>query len=185
MIAEAAGHKSDFAAEVDSSDTMMMDPFQLEFSQSGKLQSEERWQELDSRMAVFVQRFLGADQPMVEIASEPFLFSVGGFDGFTPLRTIKLTAADRPRPIQPASANDRGLRTMIVNGLTLMVIGGFLVCLSPFRRFLLPIVGHPAFWLALIGIFGFAVAPIPVAGAILLVAVSLPVFPSKRRSART
>lgn len=185
MIAEAAGHKSDFAAEVDSSDTMMMDPFQLEFSQSGKLQSEERWRELDSRMAVFVQRFLGADQPMVEIASEPFLFSVGGFDGFTPLRTIKLTAADRPRPIQPASANDRGLRTMIVNGLTLMVIGGFLVCLSPFRRFLLPIVGHPAFWLALIGIFGFAVAPIPVAGAILLVAVSLPVFPSKRRSART
>ena len=74
---------------------------------------------------------------------------------------------------------------MIVNGLTLAVIGGFLICLGPFRRYLVPVVGHPAFWLALVGIFGFAVAPIPVAGAILLVAVSLPVFPSKRRSART
>jgi hypothetical protein len=81
-----------------------------------------------------------------------------------------------------ASGGNTGLRNLIVNGITLIVIMALLTCVGPLRRFIVPVVSHPAFWLALVGVFGFAVAPVPVAGAILLVAISLPVFPSRRSS---
>ena len=180
MIADASDHRVEFESNVDSTDTMRADPFNLEFAQGLTIEEEAQWQELDSRLSVFNQRFLRGDSDRLVEAAEPFLFGVNGFAGFYPQRMARLSAVSLARPVQPASSSDRGLRNMIVNGLTLMVVGGCLICLGPFRQYLVPVFTHPAFWLALVGVFGFAVAPVPVAGAILLVAVALPVFPAKR-----
>ncbi len=92
---------------------------------------------------------------------DAFIFGVSGFDGFVPERVTKLSAVHRPRAVQPVSSNDQGLRNLIVNLLTLILVGGVLVILSPFHRFAIPVVVHPAFWLGLMGMFGFAVAPVP------------------------
>lgn len=146
---------------------------------------DSRWAVLDARMAPLVKRFADQDSAVAlpgTGSGDAFLFGVSKFDGFVAERVTKLSAANRPRTLQPVSSNDQGLRNLIVNLLTLTLIGGVLVILRPIHRLLTPVVLHPAFWLGLMGIFGFAVAPVPVAAAIVLVAVSLPVFPSRHRS---
>jgi len=84
--------------------------------------------------------------------------------------------------VKLASEKSSGLRNLIVNSITLAVIVALLSCVGSLQRFIVPVVRHPAFWLALVGIFGFAVAPVAVAGAILLVAIALPVFPARGTS---
>jgi hypothetical protein len=74
---------------------------------------------------------------------------------------------------------------MIVNGLTLLLVCGVLICLWPLRHRAESFLVHPAFWLGLVGVLGFVVAPIPVAAAIVLSAVALPAFPYKPRLARS
>ena len=166
-IAESAGHIVNFDA----------DP------------SDSQWSALDARMSLFAQRFSSEDSAPESDHVEPgnryrgaLMFGISGFDGFLPERVTKLSAVSRPRAVQPVSSNHQGLRNLIVNVLTLILVGGVLVCLRPIRRLAIPVVVHPAFWLGLMGIFGLAVAPIPVAAALILVAATLPVFPSRRRS---
>jgi hypothetical protein len=152
---------------------------------------DSTWSVLDARMSSYAKRFSSEGSGSVGSGSgsgsgngyrNAFIFGVSGFDGFVPERIMKLTAVNRPRAVQPVSSKDQGLRNLIVNLLTLILVGGVLVILRPIHRFAIPVVVHPAFWLGLMGIFGFAVAPVPVAAAIVLVAVSLPVFPSRRQS---
>ena len=71
---------------------------------------------------------------------------------------------------------------MLVNFLTLLLVGGLLASLWPLRHYSDKVLVHPAFWLAVIGLAGFFVAPIPVAAAVVLTAVALPVFPTKFES---
>ncbi len=150
---------------------------------------ESQWSVLDARMSPYVKRFSsevsapGSGKTQSGNGNrDGVIFGVSDFDGFVPERVTKLSAVDRPRAVQPVSSNDQGLRNLIVNLLTLILVGGVLVCLRPIHRLAIPVVVHPAFWLGLMGIFAFAVAPVPVAAAIILVAVSLPVFPSRRPS---
>ena len=143
--------------------------------------NDSAWHALDARMLPFAKRFASNDSEAVQPGyRDAFTFGVSNYDGFVPERVIKLSAVNRPRPVQPVSSNDQGLRSLIVNVLTLILVGGILMILRPIHRLVTPVVTHPAFWLGLMGIFGFAVAPVPVAAAIVLVAVSLPVFPSRR-----
>jgi hypothetical protein len=83
------------------------------------------------------------------------------------------------------SAGDRGLNRLITSGLNVALVAGILICLIPWRRFVLPLTSHPAFWLLLMGLFGFAVAPVGVAGALILLAVALPVIPWKKPVSQT
>ncbi|MDG2221027.1 MAG: hypothetical protein P8L85_06590 [Rubripirellula sp.] len=147
----------------------------------------QQWNALDTELAGLLNRFLPSESTLpstnpTEIltasSGNEVMFGVGDFEGFEPQQIVALSATNPPRPIQSISDSDLGLRTAIINLLTLAIVGGFLVCLRPLKDKLLPIFIHPAFWLGLLGIFGFAVAPTAVAGALLLVAVTLPAFPS-------
>ena len=182
MIAESSGREVRFAAENDATNNILTSPFNTQFDESITITDQERWQELDSRMGVFVDRFLSKQEILETRDAKFFLFDVGGFGGFYPQSVVDLVSTDSVPRIQVASENDSGLRNLIVNTITLAVIIALLSCVGSLQRFVVPVVRHPAFWLALIGVFGFAVAPVPVAGAILLVAVSLPAFPTRRSS---
>ncbi len=135
------------------------------------------WAELDSRLSLHVSGRLPT-----EPIGEPLL-SLSVADGYALNRVMKLSATNHAPPIEPPSFDDQGLRTIIVNCLTLMLVGGLLACLWPVRHSIDKIVVHPAFWLGLIGVLGLVVAPVPVAAAILLVAITLPVFPRLPRRA--
>ncbi len=188
MIAESAGHETFFIAnaESDSSRPLVMqlrDPAVSE--ESLPLPRPLQWEQLDARMATYAERFL-TDVPdrsfEGELSQDVFLFGVADFDGFAAGRVSQPSETEPPRAVQPALHSDQGLRSMLFNALTLILIGGLLLCLRPLQKLVVPILNHPAFWLGLMGIFGFAVAPVPVAAAMILVAVALPVFPQRRRS---
>lgn len=182
MIAEASGHQVQFGPKLDLTETTLASPSNLKSKDQISSIESLQWQELDARMGVFVARFLSEEEILDARDAKPFLFDVGGFDGFHPQRITHLVGNGSGPTVQVASGGNTGLRNLIVNGITLIVIMALLTCVGPLRRFIVPVVSHPAFWLALVGVFGFAVAPVPVAGAILLVAISLPVFPTRRSS---
>jgi hypothetical protein len=148
------------------------------------LPSHLQWQQLDAQMAAYAERFLPGESLDLrqDALNDVFLFAAGDFAGFHPGRSSRLDATRSIESLQPVLDSDRSLRSLILNGLTLLLLAGLLLCLRPFAKALLPIVSHPATWLACLGFFGFAVAPIPVAAALILVAVSLPVFPRGRRA---
>ncbi len=179
MIAESSGHIVRFGGETDP---MLLSNYELQLGAKVTITDQKRWKELDTRMGVFVDRFLSKKEISETREAKFFLFDVGGFEGFYPRTVVDLGASDSVPAVQAASESDSGLRNLIVNSITLAVIIALLSCVGPLQRYVVPVVRHPAFWLALVGIFGFAVAPVPVAGAILLVAISLPVFPSRRSS---
>ncbi|MGB7328281.1 MAG: hypothetical protein WBD31_25620 [Rubripirellula sp.] len=131
-----------------------------------------QWELLDQRMADYVNRYLSDKTPSAKLT-----FDVSELDGFFASEVMSLSSANQPPSLQSVSTNDRGLRNLIMNLLTLALVTGLLVCLRPIRRFIMPVVVHPAFWLALMGIFGLFVAPVSVAIALLFVAIVMPAFP--------
>jgi hypothetical protein len=148
-----------------------------------------QWQQIDLQLTQLFQRYgFDPDDPTTVGDEQPSLlnrvadsdFANSETNGFQVERITALTATDEAHAVVSNSATDRGLRTLIVNGLTIALVIGLLACLIPVYRFVAPVTGHPAFWLAMMGIFGFAIAPIGVAGAMLLLAIALPAFPAKR-----
>jgi len=182
MIAESSGHVVQFADEMGTNAPLLANNFELQLGATVTLADRKRWKELDTRMGVFVDRFLSKKEISETREAKFFLFDVGGFGGFYPKTVVDLGVSDSVPTVQVESESDSGLRNLLVNSITLAVIIALLSCVGPLQRYVVPMVRHPAFWLALVGIFGFSVAPVPVAGAILLVAISLPVFPSWRSS---
>ncbi len=151
---------------------------------------QTKWKQLELQLAELFQRYgfdletdatLNDGDSAVSIRSAASNFADSAISGFEIERITALSATTKAPAVQSSSATDRGLKTMIVNGLTIALVIGLLICLIPVYRFVAPVTAHPAFWLALMGIFGFAIAPIGVAGAMLLLAITLPVFPTKRR----
>lgn len=190
-IAQSVGRNPDLVeigALLGESDELTPERFAIRQSLPIHLQ----WKELDAELARHLNRLLPPEtQSATESSSDTasilrasgsgsMLFAVDDFEGFVPQQIMAISAANRPRPIQAISESDIGLRTLIVNLLTLCFVAGLLMCLRPLKGVFAPIFAHPAFWLALTGLFSFAVAPVAVAGALLLVAVTLPVFPSNR-----
>jgi hypothetical protein len=148
---------------------------------------QTQWLNLDSRLMIFFQR-QGID-PKTALADEQadtkgsVLLEFGSEEllGFQVESITALTGMVRPRLVSPVSSGDRGLKTLIANGLTMLLAAGILGCLIPLRKYLAPVTAHPAFWLGLLGIFGIAIAPLYVAAALILLAIALPVFPAKRQ----
>lgn len=148
---------------------------------------QTQWLNLDSRLMKVFQR-QGID-PQTALADEQadtkgsVLLEFGNEEllGFEVESITALTGMDRPRLVSPVSSGDRGLKTLIANGLTIVLVAGILGCLIPLRKYVAPVTAHPAFWLGLLGIFGIAIAPLYVAAALILLAIALPVFPAKRQ----
>jgi hypothetical protein len=141
---------------------------------AGNDPDSDAWAELDARLAIHVSQYLATGAAVANGE-----FSLHEFDGYTLHRVKRISASEHPLPVQPASTRSQGLRTMITNLLTLALVGGLLACLWPARHYAAGILVHPAFWLAAIGVTGFFVAPVPVAAAVVLTAVALPVFPAR------
>ncbi|MCG8651120.1 MAG: hypothetical protein MI861_14880 [Pirellulales bacterium] len=134
------------------------------------------WEELDARLSVHVRQYLSGDQ------RQPAALNLAQLEGYTLQYISKISASSPPASVEPVSTRGQGLRILIINGLTLLLVGGLLACLWPARRYAEAVVAHPAFWLGMTGAFGFVVAPLPVAAALILTAVALPAFPYKSRS---
>jgi hypothetical protein len=132
---------------------------------------DETWRQLDRRMATLISRFLPEDH-----ATADPLFGVGRFDGYTLTSVSKVGPASPAQPIHSMSAGMQDLRDFLANGLTLLTVCGLLALMWPFRRYVRGLAAHPAFWLAMIGVFGLYVAPAPVAIAVIVIAITLPLF---------
>ena len=88
---------------------------------------------------------------------------------------------DSPPAISMVGYRETNLRAWIVNLITMLCGLVLVIVLWPFRERANAMVAHPAFWLAAIAVLGFYIAPVPVAAALLLVALSLPAFPSRAK----
>ncbi|QDT03554.1 hypothetical protein K227x_19380 [Rubripirellula lacrimiformis] len=164
------------AAAIASDDSLAgsaVTPGMLDAKRSKEISMQ--WRLLDQRVAVYVNRYL-PDQPFDGTRN----FDDWHYDGYRTSTVTQLSLVNQPTKVQTVSTSDRGLRNLMVNLLTLASITGLILCLRPLRRFVVPVVVHPAFWLGLMGIFGFAVAPTPVAAAVVLVAVLTSLFPPPR-----
>jgi hypothetical protein len=185
MIAESVGHpvsfETDTGAESAGPTTLPLVGDSASEDEM-RLTNPLRWKRLDARMAAYVDRFL-SDSSIRRLSDESsgvFLFGVAGFQGFHAGLVRELGETQSPPSVLPISQGDQGIRSLIINALTLLLLGGLLICVRPMRRMISPVVNHPAFWIGMMGLFGFAVAPIPVAAALILVSVALPVFPASR-----
>ena len=153
------------------------------FGRIGPLANQSQWRLLDDRIAAYVDRY-----SVDTMSRPPLIFHAADFDGFHLRSVTQLSATSRLSAVRLTSTNDRGLRNLMLNLLTLTLVTGMLACMRPLRRFVMPVIVHPAFWLGVMGVFGFAVAPASVAAATILCAVALPVFPGKndkQKSIRT
>lgn len=151
---------------------------------------KSEWGKIESRLVLSCQRQgmdpsdvatkiqAGQGNPANSRMSE---FENSTFRGFRIDDITAMTMIDQPSIVKRVSSNERGLQTLIANGLTMVLTAGILLCLLPFYEYVAPVTAHPAFWLGLLGIFGFAIVPTYVAAALVLLAIALPVFPVKKR----
>tara|TARA_R110002049_G_scaffold305056_3_gene501087 strand:- start:32137 stop:39381 length:7245 start_codon:yes stop_codon:yes gene_type:complete len=138
--------------------------------------SARRWQQLDRKMAEYASRFL----------SEPFAasqvrFGVGDFHGFHAAKTVAMQPNAPVPAISQTTLRTQSVRLLIRDLLTIAMMVGLILLCWPVRFRLRKWIIHPACWLAMIGMVGLFVAPRPVAVAILVVAVSLPVLSDSSR----
>jgi hypothetical protein len=185
MIAESVGHSVSFESDTDvefAGPTALPLVGDSASEDDIRLTHPLRWKQLDARMAAYVDRFLSDSslRTLGDMSPGMFLFGVSGFRGFHTGFVRELGETQSPPSVLPISQGDQGIRSLIINALTLLLLGGLLICLRPMRKMISPVVNHPAFWIGTMGLFGFAVAPIPVAAALILVSVALPVFPARR-----
>ena len=127
------------------------------------------WDELDRRLAVHVNRFL-ENRP----ESESALFAARRFPDFELVSVSRLEDATTPARIPRVDSGTRQFRALLVKSLTLLTVCGILGLLWPMRRPLGDWVMHPAIWLAALGVCGLWVAPLPIAMAVIALAVVIP-----------
>lgn len=135
------------------------------------------WRELDRRMALQVERFL---DPKIELPST--LFHHARWHGYQ-LREVAVLDSGGSAPSPPSLSDDsKGTRFLIGRLLTLLMVVGSMIILWPLRTRGRRLLEHPAFWLAAVALCGFLVAPMPVAIALLVVALSMPLLAVPHRS---
>ncbi len=133
-----------------------------------------QWESLDQQLAMLIEPYRGQKVQQVHALDTWHL------KGFVLHEVTRLSATNRPASLSDSSSQDLGLRTILVNLLTLVLVAGLLACLWPARQYVQPVIVHPAFWLGIIGLFGMVVAPLPVAAGIVLAAIALPAIPYPR-----
>ncbi len=136
------------------------------------------WTALDQKMKSYVQRFLNADDYLQVMTSNP-MFDARNYDGYELASVVQIKPSKSPPAIQAISRGMDALRRVLVNLLSLAMVGSVLFLLRPLRHFVKPICQHPAFWLAAVGIVGVFVAPMPVSLAIIFVSATLAFIPSQ------
>lgn len=116
-----------------------------------------------------------------ETNSSQYVFSVNHHDGYRLESVTRLTAGLPPPRIAIRAAGSQQIRRLLVNVLVLIVALALLASAFPYRRKFRSLTALPSFWLGLLGICCLVVAPLPVALAIILVAIALPTVPEFRR----
>ncbi|TWU43261.1 hypothetical protein Q31b_22990 [Novipirellula aureliae] len=141
--------------------------------------SESEWQLLHRQMRTHVDRY-GVD-PSETI---PRLTSRSHFEGFVVNEIKPLTSQSRQSSVRPSDSDETQLWTLLIYAIAMLAVVALVVVFYPLRRFIDPVASHPAFWLSLLSLCGFFVAPPPIAASLLLVSISLPVFPNRRTRKR-
>ncbi|GAA5508539.1 hypothetical protein [Novipirellula caenicola] len=132
------------------------------------------WEKLNAEMLVHVKRYSSGS---IEI---PFLFSNrANLKGYRLQQIQRVGDQAVLSPFVPADPNETYLKAIITNTISLLAAIAILILLWPLKPYFNTVVSYPAFWLCLVAICGFFVAPIPVAASLLLVAISAPALPHK------
>ncbi|TWT49221.1 hypothetical protein Pla22_44130 [Rubripirellula amarantea] len=142
---------------------------------SPELQSQY-WDRLDQRMAVYASQYLPG-----YVARDNALLPVSGLDGFQLVNVELVAATNHGLSVDTSTFNDRRVRRLITKVITLILVFGLMFCCRPLSSYLRPIIVHPVFWLGVLGMLSFFVAPPYVAAALVLVALSMPIFPTKAK----
>ena len=116
----------------------------------------------------------------LKLLGDEAIFSSSPVPGFRLGQVGRLSSIGRAVPLGSASKTDLRLRRLLRNLITLVLVVGLLICLKPLKKYVIPVVVYPAFWLASLGIAGLLVAPSYVALSLILVALSMPWFPAKQ-----
>ncbi len=146
--------------------------------------AEARWNDLDHRIGVFVDRFM-RDQTISQESRSKLVsrFGVLGFDGYQRIGLTRVASGDTAPALKwLAEASEDPLRLFIANCLTVLLVLALLVLSWRFKSFVLHLVHHPATWLAVLAFCSFFVAPLPFAASLLLVAAVLPLMPRNRQT---
>ncbi len=126
--------------------------------------------EMETRMTDYLNSVLGANEISTGETEPSPLVPIGWTIGQT--ETTPGAAANLPvaflHGAQPVAESQLRLAGMLLLGLL------FAVAVLQFRDRLQPLLASAAFWLFAIGLIGFILAPLPVAIAVCLVAVSAP-----------
>ena len=140
------------------------------------------WLKLNAKMLVHVKRYSSGANDI------PFLFSNrDNLKGYQLQQIQRMDEQNVLEPVVPADSSEAHLQSVIVNSISMLGAFAVVVLLWPLKRYVDPVTSYPAFWLSLVALCGFFVAPIPVAASLLLVAISAPALPRKlfrRRFAR-
>ncbi|WP_372715521.1 hypothetical protein [Novipirellula sp.] len=132
------------------------------------------WEKLNAEMLVHVKRYSSGS---IDI---PFLFSNrANLKGYQLQQIQRVDTQSVLSPVVPADPNETYLKSIITNVISLLAAIAILILLWPLKHYLGSITSYPAFWLCLVALCGFFVAPIPVAASLLLVAISAPALPRK------
>ncbi len=132
------------------------------------------WEKLNAEMLVHVKRYSSGS---IDI---PFLFSNrANLKGYQLQQIQRVDTQSVLSPVVPADPNETYLKTIITNVISLLAAIAILILLWPLKHYFGSITSYPAFWLCLVALCGFFVAPIPVAASLLLVAISAPALPRK------
>lgn len=125
----------------------------------------------DNQEAFGYDRLVGADA----------VFSPDGSLGYRLGHVMRLGSPSKTPLVRSVSGGDGSLQNTLRNALSLALVTGFLACVYPWKRRLLPWIQHPALWLAVLGVVGLFVAPPYVAVSLIFVAISMPWFPTKAK----
>ena len=129
---------------------------------------DPRWGALDDRLLTFAGRFSGARSLPI-----PFISS-GRFSDYELLTTTNLPPGTEPPRILQKFAQRKGLQRSLFNAITLITFGLAIILLWPFRGRYRSLIRHPALWLLTLGLIGCFLIPLPLASAIIIVALTVP-----------
>ncbi|MDB4338705.1 hypothetical protein OAA19_01205 [Rubripirellula sp.] len=144
------------------------------------------WIDLDQRMADYADRFRIEEQSQVgELQlSRQLTFPVQKFAGYESAVVWRMNEANVGRFLEDYTAENRGF---VLPGLPIflfVVWASILLLIQRNSKITYPVLKNPAFWMGILGLLCWAVAPIPLAATIVIMAITLPLLSNLKLSHR-
>ena len=132
---------------------------------------EDPWQQMDAQIIRRVGRFLESNPEL-----SPGLFDERQFANYELVWIDTPESFDQLPELSQSYVAQKSLQELLVNLITLMTFALAIILLWPFRGRFRHWIDQPALWLFIVGCLGMFLFPKPVAGMLMLVAITVPLF---------